>query len=148
MFKKNNINISKDTIEIDNGETIVYLCNISDNAIFNNISLDSDLIFISDDINIKNTILKNIKSEENILDIIQSVSMYDNYDLKYFPNKKINNSNKSINFENVILLDNHNKTYEYNDGNQWVCTKDNLTEKGLELYKNFNNPILLTFIKY
>ena len=76
--------------------------------------------------------------------------MYDNYDLKYIPNNKLKNSNRSINFESILLLDNKQSTFE-NELGQWSCCLDDLDENGKILYnmiKNDNNDIvILTFIK-
>lgn len=136
--------------QIEIGETYIYLCSLNKNEDLNTISFDTDLTLVSDNKICKNLLLNNTDKEENILNIIKRVSMYDNYDLKYFPNKKLNNCNRSINFESILLLDHKQSTYE-SDLGQWSCCVDDLDERGLSIYNNVKNDkndvVILTFIK-
>lgn len=136
--------------QIEIGETYIYLCSINKNETLNTTSFDTDLTLVSDNKICKNLLINNIDKEDNILNIIKRVSMYDNYDLKYFPNKKLKNSNRSINFESILLLDNKRSTFE-NELGQWSCCFDDLDDNGQTIYnmiKNDNNDIvILTFIK-
>ncbi len=136
--------------QIEIGETYIYLCTINKNETLNTISFDTDLTLVSDNKICKNLLLNNIDKEDNILNIIKRVSMYDNYDLKYFPNKKLKKSNRSINFESILLIDHNQSTFE-NELGQWSCNIDDLDDNGLSFYNHLKNDsndvVILTFIK-
>lgn len=119
---------------IDGQKTFIYVVvfDVIDftnrNYILSNLKLNLPGSLVSDDVSVRRKQSSNVDLDQ----LVESQIDCNEFEIRYFPNQDV--VQQSIPLTSAVCIGWSEKSFEFKDGSNWICTFRDLTHEGQKLY--------------